>query len=121
MESKFLEVAPSYGVRIRFYAGADEIDVLLCFHCNLLAVYRNGVLTGGEGFDFIRPVLVRTVKSLFPRAPGHALHCWHAWVAKARERLQEAALDGSSVGGDRASGGQPTPRVFAVGAVPLRH
>ena len=49
---------------------------------------------------------------------------WQAETALADESglfVDLLALDGSSVGGDRASGGQPTPRVFAVGAVPLRH
>jgi hypothetical protein len=57
--------------------------------------------------------------------PGEHVPALRAFADEERGRRdqdqQEAALDGSSVGGDRASGGQPTPRVFAVGAVPLRH
>ncbi|MGC1272412.1 MAG: hypothetical protein WBC44_01800 [Planctomycetaceae bacterium] len=57
---------PIYGVRLSFARGDDRVDVLLCFQCDVLLVYRNGKITGGEDFDAIRPVLVRTVKPLFP-------------------------------------------------------
>ena len=57
---------PTYGVRIRFHAGADVVDVLLCFECNMLLVFHNNEKSGGEAFDFIRPILVRASKAIFP-------------------------------------------------------
>lgn len=57
---------PYYGVRLSFTRSDDQVDVLLCFQCDVLLVYRNGKITGGEDFDAIRHVLVRTVKPLFP-------------------------------------------------------
>jgi hypothetical protein len=58
--------APIYGVAVSFYRPAGRIDVLFCFKCNVLMVEHNGSITGGEDFDPIRPILVRSVKSLFP-------------------------------------------------------
>jgi len=57
--------------------------------------------------------------------PGEHVPALRAFADEERGRgdqdQQEAALGGSSVGDDRASGGQPTPRVLAVGTAPLRH
>ena len=57
---------PRFGVRMTFRGAENRVDVLLCFECNLIAVNLNGSFVGGEAFDYIRPVLVRAVKSLFP-------------------------------------------------------
>ena len=57
---------PDYGVRIQFQHDTDEVDVLLCFACDILAVYHNGTIVGGEDFDEIRSQLVAIVKDLFP-------------------------------------------------------
>jgi len=57
-------------VRISFYSGPDRVDVLFCFECNVLWVFHNGVQTGGEGFDYVRPNFVRAVKPLFPSDKG---------------------------------------------------
>lgn len=57
---------PTPGVRLSFRRADDRVDVLLCFECNILTVYRGGILTGGEDFDDVRPVLVRAAKVLFP-------------------------------------------------------
>ena len=57
---------PIYGVALSFHREADRIDVLFCFKCNVLGVQRNGSITGGEDFDPIRPILVRSIKPLFP-------------------------------------------------------
>jgi hypothetical protein len=58
--------APVFGVAVSFHRAADRIDVLFCFKCNVLLVERNGSITGGEDFDPIRPILVRSIKLLFP-------------------------------------------------------
>ena len=57
---------PDYGVRIQFQHGADEVDVLLCFECAILAVYYNGKIAGGEDFDDIKSQLAAIVMELFP-------------------------------------------------------
>jgi hypothetical protein len=54
---------PRYGVGITFVGPANRIDVLFCFECDIL-------LTGGENFDDVRPILVRAVNVLFPRDAG---------------------------------------------------
>ncbi len=58
--------SPRFGVRFSFHGAHDSLDVLFCFECNILWVFRNGSRTGGEGFDYVRPNFVRAVKSLFP-------------------------------------------------------
>jgi len=57
---------PIYGVRFSFVRGGDRVDVLLCLQCDVLLVYRNGEIAGGEDFDPIRPILVRAAKAAFP-------------------------------------------------------
>jgi len=57
---------PDYGVRIQFQHGTDEVDVLLCFACDILTVYHNGKAVGGEDFDEISSQLVAIAKDLFP-------------------------------------------------------
>jgi hypothetical protein len=57
---------PLWGVRLSFYRGADRIDVLLCFQCNLLSVSLNGTKIGDGNFRPMRPHLVRAIKALFP-------------------------------------------------------
>lgn len=57
---------PDYGVRIQFQHEGDEVDVLLCFECAILAVYHNGKIAGGEDFDDISSELAAIVKELFP-------------------------------------------------------
>ena len=57
---------PDYGVRIQFQHEGDEMDVLLCFECDVLAVYHNGQDAGGEDFDDIKSQLAAVVKELFP-------------------------------------------------------
>ncbi len=60
---------PNYGVRVRFQHGVDEVDVLLCFECDILTVYHNGTGTGGEDFDDARSEILTVVKELFPDDP----------------------------------------------------
>jgi hypothetical protein len=58
---------PIYGARLSFERDSDRVDVYLCFKCNVLTVCRDERIVGGEDFDDIRPVLVRTVKACFPQ------------------------------------------------------
>ena len=57
---------PDYGVRIQFQHDSQEVDILLCFECDILLVYQNGKVVGGEDFDDGRPQLVEIVKTVFP-------------------------------------------------------
>ena len=57
---------PDYGVRIRFQYATGDVDVLLCFDCDILAVYYKGEDIGGESFDVARPQLLTIAKQLFP-------------------------------------------------------
>ena len=57
---------PNFGVRIHYQNGDDEFDILLCFQCDILAVYKNGKAVGGEDFDSARSRLVKIVQELFP-------------------------------------------------------
>ncbi len=57
---------PEYGVRLTFEADGGAVDVLLCFECNILAIFSDGTEIGGEDFDEMRPVLVQAVKQIFP-------------------------------------------------------
>ncbi|HEX3601370.1 MAG TPA: hypothetical protein VHU84_14560 [Lacipirellulaceae bacterium] len=60
---------PRYGVRLHFQLEKESVDVLLCFECNLLAVYYRGVVSGAD-FDPARPALVREIRQLFPDDPA---------------------------------------------------
>lgn len=55
------------GVLIRYQGGGETVDVLLCFSCDELEVYRAGKEVGHEDFDPRRADLVRVAKSLFPQ------------------------------------------------------
>ena len=57
---------PNYGVRIQFKSGSEEVDVLLCFECDILAVYYNGAPMGGEDFDNARGEILSAIRTLFP-------------------------------------------------------
>ena len=57
---------PEYGVCLSFYRMGDRVDILLCFECSIVMMAHNGVATGGEDFDYMRPTLVRAAKALFP-------------------------------------------------------
>jgi hypothetical protein len=58
------------GVRMDFIRGADKLQILICFECDSLQSFLNGLPVGGEDFDTGRPELVRMVKTLFPDDPG---------------------------------------------------
>lgn len=57
---------PTPGVRIQFKKGGDVVDVLFCFECDILAVYYNGVMAGGEDFDNASGTFLSVIKKLFP-------------------------------------------------------
>jgi hypothetical protein len=64
---------PLYGVRLRFEDAAGKIvDVLLCFQCKTLAVYRDDLEVGGEDFDSVSQELAELMKELFPDDPAIA-------------------------------------------------
>ncbi len=54
------------GVAIRFTDAAASTDVLLCFACNEMAVFRGGTRVGGEDTDNARATLVAIARRLFP-------------------------------------------------------
>ena len=49
--------------------GGADVDVLLCFSCDVLAVYTPAGRVGSEDFDPRRADLMRVVKALFPADP----------------------------------------------------
>jgi hypothetical protein len=61
---------PTYGVRLSFYRGGDQVDVLLCLNCKILIVARDGEFVGGEDFDPIWPIVVEAVTTIFPQDPA---------------------------------------------------
>jgi hypothetical protein len=60
---------PDYGVRFQFLHGQDELDVLLCFHCDHIGIFRDGQFVEQEEFNVARPALLSIVQELFPDAP----------------------------------------------------
>ena len=60
------ECIPTYGVRLTFEADGGAVDVLLCFECDILAIFIDGTVIGWEDFDDMRAVLVRAVQQIFP-------------------------------------------------------
>lgn len=57
---------PDYGVRVEFSKGDEKVDVLFCFGCSQLQVYRNGKSISGEEFDPIEEKLTEIAKRIFP-------------------------------------------------------
>jgi hypothetical protein len=57
---------PEPGVRLTFVADDGEVDVFLCFECDILVVHRGGKKVGRGYFEFARPTLLRAAKQLFP-------------------------------------------------------
>ena len=48
-----------------FEKGADTVDVLFCFQCDILVVYHHDEDVGGEDFDPVRPTLISVMKQTF--------------------------------------------------------
>lgn len=57
---------PIYGVRVQFLEEDQSVDVMFCFECDILTIFRNGKITTGEDFDTIRGRLLEIIKPLFP-------------------------------------------------------
>lgn len=54
------------GLAIRETRGATVVDVLVCFSCDEIAVWKNGVKTGGEDVDSRRSDLIALARRIFP-------------------------------------------------------
>jgi len=54
------------GVGVRFTKAGAPTEVLLCFSCDQLEVFRDGKRTGGKDDDYARDPLLKIVKRLFP-------------------------------------------------------
>lgn len=54
------------GVAIRFTHKSSIVEVVFCFHCKELQVYRNGTKVGGEDFDAASNRLAAILKRVFP-------------------------------------------------------
>ena len=61
---------PEYGVRFQFQHMEEDVDVLVCFKCDHVGVYRNGLWVSGEDCDDARDDLLGIVKPLFPNDPS---------------------------------------------------
>ena len=57
------------GVKLSFQSDGHRVDVLFCFDCDILSIYRNGQYVSGGNFDFGRPQLVDLLKANFPDDP----------------------------------------------------
>jgi len=54
------------GVVVRFASRSTTIDVVFCFHCEELQIWRDGARVGGEDFDAASPSLAAIMKRIFP-------------------------------------------------------
>ncbi|REJ94822.1 MAG: hypothetical protein DWQ34_07690 [Planctomycetota bacterium] len=57
---------PLYGVRIEFQRDDDLVDAFFCFECDILTIYHNYQVVGGEEIDDIRSDLIEVMQPLFP-------------------------------------------------------
>jgi hypothetical protein len=57
---------PRYDARVRFSDPAGTVDVLICFTCEQLAVFREDRLVGIGNSDPMRAILLDAVAKLFP-------------------------------------------------------
>lgn len=57
---------PDYGVRVEFSRGVERVDILFCFGCSQLQIYRNGKSVSGEDFDPIEKKLINIAQRIFP-------------------------------------------------------
>ena len=57
------------GVKLKFQSDGHQVDVLFCFECDILSVYRDGQYVSGGNFDFGRPQLVDLLTANFPNDP----------------------------------------------------
>jgi hypothetical protein len=54
------------GVAIRFAGGTSTTDVVFCFHCDEIQIYRDGKRVGGEDIDNARSRLAAIMQHIFP-------------------------------------------------------
>ncbi len=54
------------GVAVRFTGAEETVEIVFCFSCEVLAVYRNDERVGSEDFDKARESLAAIVKRWFP-------------------------------------------------------
>ena len=54
------------GVKLTFQSDGRQVDILFCFECDILSVYRDGKLVSSGNFDFGRRQLVDLLKANFP-------------------------------------------------------
>ncbi len=57
---------PVPGVRLTWYRGDDQVDVLFCFECGILDTYWNERPIVSQGFDATYNDLAAAMKELFP-------------------------------------------------------
>ena len=57
------------GVVVRFASKLSTIDVVFCFHCEELQIWRDGARVGGEDFDAASHKLAAIMKRIFPEDP----------------------------------------------------
>lgn len=57
------------GVKLKFQSDGHQVEVLFCFECDILSVYRDDQYVSGGNFDFGRPKLVDLLKANFPNDP----------------------------------------------------
>lgn len=60
------------GVGLRFVKDASRVEIVLCFSCDELMIFRHGRRIGMEDFDAARPRLLAVAKRLFPEDAGLA-------------------------------------------------
>lgn len=60
---------PTPGVKLGFRSASHQIDILFCFECDTLIVYRDGKYVSAGNFDFGRPRIVDFLKANFPDDP----------------------------------------------------
>jgi hypothetical protein len=61
---------PIYGVRLHFSKGKSNLDVVFCFHCDILLTYLDGKAVGAASFDNAHDELAKLMKELFPKDKG---------------------------------------------------
>ncbi len=58
---------PNYGIRIQFLHDNQQVDILVCFQCNFLAIFEDGDYTGRQDFTPAgRRRFLIIAKKLFP-------------------------------------------------------
>ncbi len=58
---------PQFGVRTTHVSGSTTIDIVYCFDCDTLVVYRNGEKVGDGLFTPARKKLVAIAKQMLPK------------------------------------------------------